>query len=58
MSLFVGIDVSSSDFKVRIIDERGNEGNIVRVRCLVIGAPDGVATTGIKVISFLPNVTS
>ena len=25
MSLFVGIDVSSSDFKVRILDERGNE---------------------------------
>lgn len=25
LSLFVGIDVSSSDFKVRILDERGNE---------------------------------
>ncbi|OLN25120.1 IS110 family transposase [Desulfosporosinus metallidurans] len=25
MSFFVGIDVSSSDFKVRILDERGNE---------------------------------
>lgn len=25
MSLFVGIDVSSSDFKVRILDEQGHE---------------------------------
>ncbi|WP_018210987.1 IS110 family transposase, partial [Desulfitobacterium hafniense] len=33
MSLFVGIDVSSSDFKVRILDERGNEP-VKRLRAL------------------------
>ncbi|AFM41113.1 transposase [Desulfosporosinus acidiphilus SJ4] len=33
MSLFVGIDVSSNDFKVRILDERGNEP-VKRLRVL------------------------